>query len=131
MASLKAFAPDDDDEDELVKNQFKYLIKTTDKITDELMYFYTPENFIKLLKGGVIPSLGLIENYIKVLENFSVEMFALGTGDEKLQEKTKMLKYVMKSFPIMYQMEQMLPMFYPEMAKDLGITMSSEAKPKI
>jgi len=50
---------------------------------------------------------------------------------EKSEKEIKVLKYVMKSFPIMYQMEQMLPMFYPEMAKDLGIKMSSESKPKI
>lgn len=130
LISLKANAPDDDD-DEIIKNQYKFLLKATDKITDELLYFYDPRNLLYLLKGGLFPSSSLIENYIKILENFSVEMFALGTGDEKLQEKTKVLKYVMKSFPIMYQMEQMLPMFYPEMAKDLGITMSSEAKPKI
>ena len=107
------------------------MLKATDKVLDELMYFYNPINLLNLLNGSLFPSISLVTNYMKIFDNFFKEMYAIGRGDEKSEKEIKVLKYVMKSFPIMYQMEQMLPMFYPEMAKDLGIKMTSESKPKI
>jgi hypothetical protein len=124
MASaLKAFAPDD--EDELVKNRYKFVVKAADKLKDELLYFWNPSSAISLLKSGVFPSLSLIDNGIKVLNNFFIEMFAIGTGNEKLEEDTKVIKYLMRTFPITNQMVGYLPMFYPDIAKDLGIQMQS------
>ena len=34
-------------------------------------------------------------------------------------------KYVMKEFPVANQMQQYLPLFYPDLAKDLGIKVQS------
>lgn len=36
-----------------------------------------------------------------------------------------LLKYVMKSVPVTSQIAGLLPMFYPELAKDLGMRMTS------
>ena len=36
------------------------------------------------------------------------------------------IKYLMKSFPIASQASGYLPMFYPSLAKDLGIKMQSQ-----
>ncbi len=52
-----------------------------------------------------------------------IENWALATGNEELAEKTQVIKYLMKSFPISNQMVGYLPMFYPELAKDMGIKM--------
>jgi len=121
---LKALAPDDD-EDPLVKNQYKFLLKATDKLKDELQYFYDPTSIVGLFSKGLFPSLSLLENYSKVLKNFMIENYAIGIGDEELEKKNYVIKYLMKSFPISNQASGLLPMFYPELAKDLGIKAQS------
>jgi len=127
LAGLKAIAPDDE-EDILVRNQYKFLLKATDKLIDELMYFYDPTTPFDLVsgKGGILPSLGLLENYGKFFSNFLSENYGLVTGDEEMRDDATPIKYLMKSFPLSNQAAGLLPMFYPELSKDLGIRMQSQ-----
>lgn len=126
FAALKANAPDDD-EDPLVKNQYKFLMKAADKLRDEISYFYNPTNLLQLVSGGIFPSLDLITNFEKILRNFMKENYALIIGDEELEESNKVIKYVMKQFPVLNQIQQYLPMFVPDVAKDLGIKAQSQS----
>ena len=121
---LKAFAPDDD-EDPIVKNQYKFMLKAVDKFKDEIGYFYDPTSLLKNVSTGIFPAIGLIDNFRKAVGNFVVENYALATGNEELAEDTKVVKYWMRSFPILSQAASYLPMFYPELAKDLGIKVQS------
>jgi hypothetical protein len=121
---LKANEPGDD-EDPLVKNRYKFYMKALDKFKGELMYFYDPTSGIDLISQGFFPSAALITNFAKLMSNFRKEMWALGTGDEELEDKTYVIKYLMKSFPFSNQMVGYLPMFYPALAKDLGIKVQS------
>jgi hypothetical protein len=127
LAGLKAAAPDDD-EDPIVRNQYKFLVKATDKLTDELMYFYTPTSPLDLIsgKGGIFPSIGMLDNYKKFVTNFALENYGMVTGDTEMQDDAKPIKYLIKSFPISNQAAGYLPMFYPELAKDLGIKMQGQ-----
>ena len=127
LAGLKAMAPDDD-EDILVRNQYKFLLKATDKLTDELMYFYNPTSPFDLIsgKGGILPSLGLLTNYGKFIKNFVLENYGIIIDDDEIRDDAKPIKYLMKSFPISSQAAGLLPMFYPEVAKDLGIRMQGQ-----
>lgn len=124
LAGLKAAAPDDD-EDPLVKNQWRFYIKATDKLKDEIMYFYDPTTPFDLLGKGVAPSLGLLENYVKFTKEFALENFGMIIGDEEMQDDAKPIKYLMKSFPVSNQAAGYLPMFYPDLAKDLDIKVQS------
>jgi len=125
---LKANAPDDD-EDVAVKNQYKFMLRAADKIKDELAYFYDPTSLTSLVSSGIFPSMSYLNNFKKLVVNFNTEMYGLAVGDEELVEKTKVIKYLMKSFPVSNQAAGMLPMFYPELAKDLGIKAQSQARP--
>jgi hypothetical protein len=122
---LKALAPDDD-EDPIVKNQYRFLLKATDKFKDELGYFYNPTSLTGLASKGIFPALGLVENYEKAVVNFIKENYAIATGNEELEDKNNVIKYWMKSFPISSQVAGLLPMFYPNLAKDLGLKMQSQ-----
>lgn len=124
LAILKALAPDD--EDPIVRNQYKFLLKATDKLTDELMYFYDPTSPFNLISKGVFPSLGLLDTYANFLTNFLKENYGIISGDEEIQDDAKPIKYLMRSFPISSQAAGLLPMFYPEIAKDLGIKMQGQ-----
>ena len=121
---LKANEPDDD-EDPFVKNRYKFYMKAADKFKGELMYFYDPTSGIDLISQGFFPSASLLTNFGKLMNNFRKEMWALGTGDEELEDKTYVIKYLMKSFPFSNQVTGLLPMFYPALAKDLGIKVQS------
>jgi len=128
FAGLKAIPPDDD-EDEAVKNQYKFLLRATDKIKDELGYFYDPTGLAGMVSSGIFPSMSYITNFKKLLTNFMIENYGLAVGDEKLVKKNYVIKYLLKTFPFTNQVEGMLPMFYPELAKDLGIKTSTQARP--
>jgi hypothetical protein len=54
-----------------------------------------------------------------------IENYALATGNEDLAEQNKVIKYWLRSFPVLSQGASILPMFYPNLAKDLGIKMQS------
>ena len=124
LALLKANAPDDDDP--LVKNQYKFLVKATDKLTDEISYFYDPSTPFNLIGKGVFPAIGLLENYVKFFKTFTAENYGLIVGDQEIQDDAKPIKYLMKAFPISNQASGLLPMFYPSLAKDLGIKMQGQ-----
>ncbi len=123
---LKANMPDDD-EDPAVKNRWKYMLRVTDKLSDEIAYFYNPTNILNLVGQGVFPSISLLDNYKKTLFNFSKEMYGMAIGDEEMVEKNYVIKYLMKSFPITSQGAQLLPLGSPDLAKDLGIRMPSQS----
>ena len=123
---LKANAPDDD-EDETVKNQYKFLLKASDKLKDEILYFYDPTSITSLVSSGIFPSIGHITNYKTLVKNFMTENYAIAVGDEKLQEKNYVVKYLLRSFPVTSQAQGMLPMFFPDLAKDLGIKAQSQS----
>lgn len=124
---LKALAPDDE-EDENVKNTHKFLLRAADKIKDELWFFYDPTSLTSLVSSGIFPSMGYINNFKRLVTNFGKEVYAVSTGDNEAAEKNYVVKYLMKTFPVSNQATQMLPMFYPQLAKDLGLKMSIEAR---
>ena len=122
-AGVKAYAPDDDD---LSKNQHRFFVKATDKLKDELLYFYNPTSILNLVSQGFFPAKGLIENYVKFFNNFMLENYYIVTGDEKAADKNFVIKYGMKGVPGLNQFASWLPMFYPQAAKDLGIRAQSQ-----
>ena len=121
----KAMAPDDD-EDENVKNVYRFMLKATDKVTDEVSYFYNPMTPFNLISTkGVFPSVGILNNYANFLWDFLRENYGIIVKDDEIIDDAKPIKYLMKSFPVSSQAASYLPMFYPELAKDLGIRMQS------
>jgi hypothetical protein len=129
VSGLKAFAPDDEEEDPAVKNSYKFIQRAADKVRDELLFFYDPTSLLKTVSSGIFPSLSYVENFRKLLVNFMKENYALAVGDEVLEEKNYVIKYLMKAVPGVNQIGTFLPIFYPEMAKDLGIKATTESRP--
>ena len=80
---------------------------------------------INLLKTDT----SLITNFTKAFKNFGKEMYYLGTDDVKEAEKNQVIKYFLKGFPVTYEFDLPLLLFFPDVAKDLGIKAQSEAKP--
>lgn len=124
ILALKANAPDDN-EDETVRNQYKFMLRAVDKLRDELTYFYDPSSFAQLISSGMFPSVQLITNFEKIFENFLKYNWGILIGDDGKVKDAHTFKYVMKQFPITNQMQQYLPLFFPDLAKDMGIRVQS------
>lgn len=124
VTSLMLLAPDDD-EDPMIINQHRYITKLADKLRDELMYFYNPTSILNLVGSGPFPAMSLVNNGFKGIWNFFREMYGLTTGNDELVEDNKVIKYVMRTFPVANQMVGYLPLVYPDIAKDLGIRVTS------
>ena len=125
---LKAAAPDDD-EDKATQNQYKFMLRIVDKVKDEIAYFYDPTSLVNLTKSGIFPSTSLFTNFGKMFKNFGMEMYYLGTDDIKAAEKNQVVKYFLKGFPVLYEFDIPILLFFPDLAKDLGMKAQSEAKP--
>ena len=125
---LKAMAPDDDD-DKATQNQYKFMLRIVDKVKDEVAYFYDPTSLVNLTKSGIFPSTSLFTNFAKMFTNFGKEMYYLGTDDVKAAEKNQVVKYFLKGFPVLYEFDIPILLFFPDVAKDLGMKAQSEAKP--
>jgi hypothetical protein len=69
--------------------------------------------------------MSLLNNAFKGMTNVFTELFGIVTGDEELVDDNKVIKYLMRTFPFANQMVGYLPLFYPDMAKDLGIRVQS------
>ncbi len=119
----------DDDENKYVRNQYKFMLRVMDKVRDEIAYFYNPTSLINLTTSGIFPSLSYINNFEKLFRNFGKEMYAIGVGDEKAQDKNYVVKYLLKGFPVTSQFDSIFLMFYPDLAKDLGMRAQSESRP--
>ena len=124
--ALQAAAPDDD-EDPAVRNQYRFMLRAVDKLRDEIAYFYNPANLLQLVSGGIFPSIGIFTNFGNVLFDFMQEVFGLALENEEWVESAKPVKYLMKQFPVSNQLVQYIPLFVPEVAKDLGIKTQSQS----
>ncbi len=123
-----ALSPDDD-KDRSTKNRYKFLLRVLDKVRDEIAYFYNPTSLASLTTSGIFPSLSYLTNLQTIIANFGKEMYYIETENEKAQEKNQVIKYLLKGFPITSQFDSILLMFYPDLAKDLGLKSSSQSRP--
>jgi hypothetical protein len=54
------------------------------------------------------------------------ELYGLSVSDDELVDSNQTVKYWLRTFPVLNQGASMLPMFYPDLAKDLGIKMQGQ-----
>lgn len=128
LIAAKAAAPDDD-EDLLAKNRYKFWAKATNKIADEILFYYNPMSFEGMTKGSVLPSLSLLTKTERFFEALGKESIGSITEDEDLVEKGHPVKYFFDLVPFASQFQsEILPIVDPELAKELGIRVSAESR---
>lgn len=124
---LKAIPPDPD-EDAGTKNFYRYSLRALDKLHDEISFYYNPLSFQQILNGSVFPSLGLITDATRVLANVGEQGFGFVLQNNKLMDSAHPAKYLMKTIPVTSQLGDYLAIFYPQLAKDLNIQVSSQSR---
>lgn len=126
--AVKAAEPPED-ADDLTKNRYKYLLKFTHKISDELSFYYNPLSAESITKGSILPQLGLASKIVTLGNALIKEGYYTATGDEKSADKTYPLKYTFNLAPVAYQFQKdLLPLMFPEVAKDMGIRVTPQAR---
>jgi hypothetical protein len=122
--------PPDDDEDPMVKSWYNFMMKAIDKVLDEMLFFYSPKSADGMLNGNIFPTFSVLTDSLKLMGAFGAEIFGLIFKDDKWVDDNKVIKYVMKSFPVTSQISTWIPLFAPEAAKDMGLRISPEARPR-
>lgn len=128
LIAAKVAAPDDE-EDMLAQNRYKFWAKATNKIADEVLFYYNPMSFEGMTKGSVLPSLSLLTKTERFFEALLKESAGNITDDEDLIEKGHPVKYFFDLIPFASQFQsEILPIIDPELAKELGIRVSAESR---
>jgi hypothetical protein len=105
------------------------MLRIIDKVRDEVAYFYDPTAIISLTSGGVFPAITYLETFKKAFTNLRKEMFAIAIDDKETQDDNYVIKYFLKAAPIASQLDAFILLFYPDLAKELGMRAQSEARP--
>ena len=128
IAAKAAFPPDD--EDKMTSNRNKYISKILNKVSDELSFYYNPLSMESITRGSVVPGLGIMVKAGKVIGDLKKEVEGQVTGDEDLADKAHPIRRALDMIPGPSQFQnEILPLIDPELAKEMGIKVTAEARP--
>jgi hypothetical protein len=128
IAAKAAIPPED--EDPVTANKYKYYTKLMGKIQDELSFYYNPASFESITRGSLVPSFGILTKAGKAIGDLEKEVRGTVTGDDQLTEKAHPIRRFLDLIPGPSQFQQeVLPLIDPELAKEMGIRVSPEARP--
>jgi hypothetical protein len=129
MIGAKLAIPPEEEEDPLIKNRYKYILKGINKITDEIGFFYNPLSTEAITRGSIIPSLGLLTKAEKIIEHVVREGYGMATDNQDIIEGAHPTKYFLNIIPGAYQFQRdILPSVNAELAKEMGIVVSVESR---
>lgn len=106
---------------EVALGSWKWIMRSLNKIEDELGFFYDPRQLANAANGGLLPAAGVMTDLIKLGDNLRREIGAQIYDDEQAAKRAHPLKYAMKAFPVAKQMDQFLVIFNSELAKELDV----------
>lgn len=121
MFAAAAAKPPEDASD-LEKNRYKFWAKMTNKIADEITFYYNPLSFESMTKGTFLPSLNLLTKTERVFIQLGREY-----GDEP--DKAYPQKAIFNLIPGLSQFQtEILPFVDPELAKEWGVRVSADSR---
>jgi hypothetical protein len=127
--SAKRFADDDDEEDPLVKNRWKFLAKLSYKVAEEVNFYYNPLSIEGFTNGNLIPGMTIATKAAKIIKSGAAEIYGNVSEDQDLLDKTNFGKDVLDIVPGPSQFQkEILPIVSPDAAKAWGIRVSSEVQ---
>lgn len=128
-AATVGFMKPPEDATNAEKNKWKLWAKASNKISEELSFYYLPTSAESITKGSIIPSLGLLSKTSRFLNAFAKEAYGYTTEDQELMDKTYPIKYFFNLIPGLAQFQtDYLPYIDAELAKEMGIRVTVEAR---
>ena len=119
-AYLTVSALQKENEDEELSGMYKALARVSDKLSDELLFFYSPASFQQMtgsFHSSLLPMLSIATDAEKFIKSSAKELYYDRTGDEDLEEKNKVLKYPISYTPGLNKMVEWYGMFDDDFAK--------------
>lgn len=120
-------APDDDD-DASTKAWKALMRKQTDKLSDEVGFFFHPKSFIDITGNSPAPVLGVIKDGYNLIADVNKEMFGqvFGFTDNGVEwtDQAKPIKRTFKMFPVLKEFLTYLPAMDEDLAKEWGVRIS-------
>lgn len=128
LIAAKVAEPPEDATD-LEKNRYKFWAKAINKINDEISFYYNPTSMDAISKGSLIPSIGLLHKVSKIFTSFGKYSYGQIVEDDDMVDKANPLKYFLNLVPFGSQFQtEILPYVSPELAKEMGIKVTVEAR---
>ena len=128
LLAAKAAEPPEEASD-LEKNRYKYWAKLTNKVYDEISFYYNPASADEVTRGSILPSLGLISKVLSFFTALGKEGYYIAIDDDKKEEKTYPTKYFINLIPVAAQLQnEVLPLVDPELAKEMGVRVTSQSR---
>jgi hypothetical protein len=122
----KVNSPDDDESDG-TKNLYRSTLRVLDKSMDEISFYYNPISFKQIAGGTLIPSVGVLTDALNVFSSLSKETYGIITENEEIEKNAHPTKAILKMIPVASWFTSfVLPIIEPEVAKDLGVKVSSQ-----
>ncbi len=119
------------EEDDVNINKWKFWAKASNKIADELWFYYNPLSFEAMTRGSVLPALGLLTKAEKFFVHLGREGYGELTDDQSMIDKAHPQKYFFNLMPVASQIQnELMPIIDPEWAKEQGIISTSQARPR-
>jgi hypothetical protein len=125
---MKANAPDDDD-DPRTKGFWKWTTRTSDRIQQELSFFYSPTTIAQIGNGSLFPSLGFLVDMQKIVNHVSTQAFGFAVQNEEVQDSAQPLKYIFRAFPITKEGLTWLAILNKDIADSMDVKLSTQARP--
>jgi hypothetical protein len=129
LFSMRAYAPDKDDElDPQSKGYWRWAVRTVDKLQDELGFFYNPFSWQNVIGGQIFPSINVLSDIKTIIWNGIANTWLYMNGDEEAAERMKVAKYVFKNIPGLNQGIYYWALFNSDLADELGIKITDQAR---
>ena len=130
--ALGYLAPDDDD-DRAKKNAYRYAQRVLDKFTSELLFFYNPVEFEKLLSGNMFPAIGLFTDIKRFFDHFFAEVTGMDFSDStdteaEVRKNAQPVKNFAKMLPLAKSLLTWGAVLDADFAKEYDITIQKETK---
>jgi hypothetical protein len=127
--AAKHFGDDDDEEDIMNKNAWKFLAKNAYKTAEEVNFYYNPLSIQGFTNGNLIPGMMIATKAAKIINTGSKEIIGGITGDQDMMDKANFGKDVLDIIPGPSQFQkEILPICCPDVAKAWGIRVTADVQ---
>jgi len=127
IASKAAEPPEDATDYE--KNQYKFLAKAINKISDEIQFYYNPLSFTQITQGNVLPALNVLVKVGQFMTALTRETTGYIIDDEDMIKKAYPIKYFLNIIPGAAQFNsEVLPYISPELAREMGVKLTTQSR---
>ena len=127
------FITHDPDDDKADKNRFRWYQRTLDRFASELLFFYNPMEFQKLLTGSMFPAIGLVTDIMRFFDHLTMEITGYDSSHpdwdmDKVRENAQPIKNGARMFPGAKASMTYLSILDAEFAKEFDITIQKESR---